>query len=312
MPARRKGTQRMPDRTAPRTRTAKGLVRPPGVARSLCGQCGYDLQGVDASLCPECGTPRQDAVAGGLLEEAAKPYLLRLRRGLRLIYWGLVAEIVFSVMWLAAAFTYMALMADPAAQTTTGTRLASQALFEGLGIFLMQIPLALQLAGAWWYTQPEIEHLRERPQTRWRWLTLGGFTAAIVGKLTSAILVWCGFPGDPFDSALTGAQTAQGAVVLGTQVLAACGALLGLVGLLGFTQRIADRADDAHNERHVGNLKYALIVLFPLGAVWPLLTWVALILCLMPLGQMLRHVKHAIASKPEFEVEEYVHARPLA
>jgi hypothetical protein len=29
------------------------------------------------------------------------------------------------------------------------------------------------------------------------------------------------------------------------------------------------------------------------------------------MGQMLRHVKHALASKPEFEVEEFIHSRPL-
>ncbi len=288
----------------------QGRARKPRAA-TICGQCGYDLQGVDASTCPECGTPRHDAVAGGLLEEAAKPYLLRLRRGLRLIYWGLIAELTFAILWLAGAITYAVAMSDPAAQSTTGTQLASQALFEGLGLFLMQIPLALQLAGAWWYTKPELEHIREPRQTMWRWFTLGGFVLAILGKLIASVLVWNGFPTDPFDDALTGTQVWQGIAVLGSELLAACGALLGLVGLLGFSQRIADRAEDSHIESHVRGLKYALFVLLPLGALWPLLSWVALILCTIPMGQMLRHVKHALASKPEFEVEEFIHSRPL-
>lgn len=282
-----------------------------GRAVSVCGQCGYNLQGVDASMCPECGTPRHDALAGGLLEEAAKPYLVRLRRGLRLVFWGLFAELAFSVLWLGAAIAYVTMMSDPAAQSTTGTQLASQALFEGLGIFLMQIPLALQLAGAWWYTQPELEHVHERRQTMWRWFTLGGFVLAIVGKLVAAVLVWAGFPGSPFDDALSTTQVWQGIAVLGSELLAACGALLGLVGLLGFTQRIADRAEDTHTESHVRGLKYGLFVLLPLGAVFAMLLWVALILCMIPIGQMLRHVKRALASKPEFEVEEFIHSRPL-
>jgi hypothetical protein len=134
---------------------------------------------------------------------------------------------------------------------------------------------------------------------------------AILGKLIASVLVWNGFPTDPFDDALTGTQVWQGIAVLGSELLAACGALLGLVGLLCFSQRIADRAEDSHIESHVRGLKYALFVLLPLGALWPLLSWVAIILCTIPMGQMLRHVKHALASKPEFEVEEFIHSRPL-
>jgi hypothetical protein len=279
---------------------------------AICGHCGYDLRTIRASVCPECGTPRADAIAGGPLNDASKTYLLRLQRGLRLIFWGLLAELIFSAGWLLAAAVYMQMMHDPNATSTAATRLASQALFEGLGIFLMQIPLVLQLAGAWWYMQPELEQIREGRQVLWRWLTLAGFGCAVAGKLAAAVLIWAGFPGDPFSEGLTAGQQAQGAAVIACQLASTFGALLGLAGLLGFSQHIADRAGDVSTQRHMRSLKYGLIFLLPLGAVVPIFTWVALVLCLLSMKAILWHVKRALAGKPEFEIEEYHHARPLS
>jgi hypothetical protein len=98
---------------------------------------------------------------------------------------------------------------------------------------------------------------------------------------------------------------------MAANLLAAVGALVALMGLLGFTQRLADRADDTHLESHSRGLKWALVFLLPLGSFLAFFTWVALVLCCVVMHTMLRHVKYALARKPEYEVEEFVHSRPL-
>lgn len=264
------------------------------------------------SLCPECGTPRRDAVADGPLGEASQGYLQRLRRGLRLLFWGLVAELVIGVTWLVGAVTYAIVMADPTATSTTATQLASQALFESLGIFIRLAPLGIQAIGAWIYMQPELEHVVDRRQNVWRWLTLAGFAGVIAGTGAVAVLTLLGFATDPFADSLTVGQRTQAWTVTGIEVPAACGATLALVASLGFTQRLADRADDTHLESHVRGMKWGLLVLLPVGGCVPWATWAALIICAIAIGRMLSHVKYALASKPEIEVEEFVHSRPLS
>ena len=301
------------------TRDALGL-RGRGRKRAVaavCGNCGYSMQGVDhAAVCPECGTIRSEAVAGGPLEDASKDYQIRLKRGARLVFWGLVAEIALPLIWFAGAVAFFARAEDPNATTTPATQLASDALFGGLRTMLHMIPLAVQLLGAWWYTLREVETAEvktpgEPKQQRWRIATLAGYGFAIACTLTAAILVWAGFPEDIFADGLDGTQMFQAAAVMAANLLAAVGALVALMGLLGFTQRLADRADDTHLESHSRGLKWALVFLLPLGSFLAFFTWVALVLCCVVMHTMLRHVKYALARKPEYEVEEFVHSRPL-
>jgi hypothetical protein len=81
--------------TAPGSVTGQGMV----LADVACRKCAYNLRslGVNAR-CPECGTPVGLSVQGDLLRYAEPAWLEKLRRGIHIIFAGLVIDLAGGIV----------------------------------------------------------------------------------------------------------------------------------------------------------------------------------------------------------------------
>lgn len=99
-----------------------------------CGRCAYNLRGLTAQMtCPECGTPVSRSLQGNWLSLADPDWLNRLRLGVALKLWGMLAALVVG---LGAAITMMA-GAPPSLITILGM---AGGLLGLLAVFLITSP----------------------------------------------------------------------------------------------------------------------------------------------------------------------------
>jgi hypothetical protein len=290
------------------------IAKPKTKKSAKCGQCGYELAGIDLSgNCPECGTAIQAAIAGGELGAASKSYLQKLLRGLRLMYWSMLGYVAWSVVWLFLIFVWAGLRDPETGAVPDEMRWLNDILFEASGKLIwiaFLVPLAI---GAWIMTAPDVAADDPRKVRLWRWLARIGYALLPVFSLSHIIMLMSGWPDDPFDDSLVGSQVAQAGGVLASEALEAIAIVLGGVGTFGYIAWLADRIPDEHFERWCSGLIYVYGIMALVGVmIFAIASWVAAILLLGVVARMLKHAKHLLAIKPEIEIEEYFHARPLS
>lgn len=70
-----------------------------------CIRCSYDLHGLPMSgNCPECGVPVERSLRGDLLQFADESYRATLLRGVSLIMFGILAQVVLFILLMLATY----------------------------------------------------------------------------------------------------------------------------------------------------------------------------------------------------------------
>ena len=109
----------------------------------ICSQCGYNLRGQSrAGRCPECGTNVMEAFRRGQLTYADRDWLIRVRSGMVLVFWGVVASILLGcISMIFGAWIFASLM-HGAAQPALPTWINIPSTFLGiLGIVFAMVVL---------------------------------------------------------------------------------------------------------------------------------------------------------------------------
>jgi len=123
-----------PRRLFPSGTDLNPLHAPPPVGRTefiqsdvICSGCGYNLRGQSRDgRCPECGLAIIDAVRGGRLIYADKAWLMRVRSGVRLLFWGIIAVVVLMVaMMIAGIWHGLSQMGQPTPQFQRAVQIPS-------------------------------------------------------------------------------------------------------------------------------------------------------------------------------------------
>lgn len=177
-----------------------------------CRKCAYNLRGLPKNgLCPECGTPVEISIGTDLLRYSDPTYLLSMRRGIHLIFAGVVGLIVIGILRI---FMFR----------TAGTMY--------IGSLLQLAGSGLMIAGSWLLTNPDPSGIGES-----RYGT--------IRKLIRVCLI-IGVSDDIIQTALSLAMLPTSAVY-GLQfvaMLAQAATLVGELALLEYLSRLAARLPD--------------------------------------------------------------------
>ncbi|MBU0640864.1 MAG: hypothetical protein KKB50_18515 [Planctomycetes bacterium] len=197
-----------------------------------CRRCGYNLRGLHRDgRCPECGTNVGLSTHGDLLRFADPDWVENLARGLNLILWGILANIVFGTMG----------------------GIAHRFIAPAVGVMLGFVGSLVAFYGAWLLTQPDPSGIDED-----RYVTARKFIrfALLIGLLYSigaVIVAGLNLP------------------TLLRIILFALAGLAGLVGLAGefakllYLQRLALRVPDQRAADRARFLRWAWTICY--GAI---------------------------------------------
>ena len=151
----------------------------------LCSACGYNLRRLEPDgRCPECGMPVERSLHGDALLYSSPEFLRRLRLGLQLIYWGVIARAaVMALSWawwvVLVIFTFQ-----------SGGLELSDWVYHAFVILsiLVSVAIGVAIAIGWWLLStpdPAIPEKDRRNRMRWWVRTLAVFlgVASIVNDV---------------------------------------------------------------------------------------------------------------------------------
>ena len=188
-----------------------------------CRKCAYNLRGLSSNgTCPECNAPVEISISGDLLRYSDPNYLESLRRGIHLIFAGIVATIV--VVILRAV-----LMRTPQAGL--------------LGSLLQLAASIIGVIGSWMLTNPDPSGIGE----------------SRYGKIRQTIRVclMVGLGEDLIQAALSSAMMPRAAIP-GLQVISVLVSIANLVGQLALLEYLSRLAARIPNEEMTAQAKTLL------------------------------------------------------
>jgi hypothetical protein len=128
-----------------------------------CRKCGYNLRGLSVDgRCPECGIAVGLSTYGDLLRYSDPAWLAKLRTGVTLILWGILAMVVtvvlLVVVFMVIGFRTAARGGGGGGGTPASGAAANQAIVMSLATL---VGYGLMLVGAWLLTEPDPSGLGE-------------------------------------------------------------------------------------------------------------------------------------------------------
>lgn len=126
-----------------------------------CAVCGYMLRGLaPEGRCPECGTPVLRSIQGNLLKFSAPEYLKSLHRGLVLVLFAIVAQILLVVLQIAVPITSMIILGVGArgagGPTSPGAAFAAPIMFAMAALQFAQVGVSVvNIIGWWLFSAPD-------------------------------------------------------------------------------------------------------------------------------------------------------------
>jgi hypothetical protein len=162
-----------------------------------CGRCGYNLRGLPADgVCPECSAPVVSIFSRRILTLAPREALEGLRKGINLIFWGVVAYVCVSILIGMASFGVgIAGAAAAGAGAAGGGPGGMPPVFALLNAWLPAInvlPTIVIALGAWFLAAPDLRLSHSDQSKTYRTLLrvacicLGTFVT--IGVITNGIV----------------------------------------------------------------------------------------------------------------------------
>lgn len=179
-----------------------------------CSVCGYNLRGqAREGRCPECGAAVMEAFRGGQLTYADRDWLIRVRSGVNLVFWGIAGSIIFMCICMILGAWYFGQHAshfNPAAAPTAPSWIQIPAPLLGLAATLYMLAVVVRLAAPEpraGDAGPPLRTGRTRTIVRLAWL-------CVIAQLISTPIVWL-FGPDPANPASMSTAWTVYSVVLG-------------------------------------------------------------------------------------------------
>ncbi len=141
----------------PRHNLAHQLNAPPLIGQAEfiqtdipCSQCGYNLRGqAREGRCPECGSAVMEAFRRGQLTYADRDWLIRVRSGVNLVFWGIACSIIFMCICMIVAAWYFGQRAphfNPALPPSAPSWIQIPAPLLGLAATFYMLAVVVRLA----------------------------------------------------------------------------------------------------------------------------------------------------------------------
>jgi hypothetical protein len=266
---------------------AAAEVREPDLEREdvRCISCGYNLRLLEKDgRCPECGTPVERSLHGDALLYSSPGYLRRLRQGVQLIYWGLIARIAVGLVSAGIAFVHGVLLG------MGGTGDAIHVMLLAL-LIIADVAISVAVIVGWWLLStpdPAVPPEDRRNRLRW-WVRALAVALGVVGIASSAGDIAASTTGPNAGATFTNALVVAG-VALGVVVIVAWAAFYFLS--MKYFSWIASRIPNQPLVEFASRMRWLGPVLFVVGAPCIMLgPLAALILYLVLVRRLMRQVQ---------------------
>jgi hypothetical protein len=259
------------------------------IADRPCSGCGYNLLGLPASgHCPECATPVERSLQSFLLRYSSPEYLASVTTGLKVIFFGILADVLLKVLALATIASFIAFAFSSG--TGPGNAPISSKLVNTIAEGLALIPAFVILYGYFSFSTQDPRYTGTERQDTARLLLRTAVVAHAIALAVGFVMELSGVSksiNSTTAGAMTPLQWALFALRVGAAIVAFVAWLVQFFSMMRYCRWMAERIPDEPLAATAKRNLWLLPLLTTIGALlFGLGPLIALILYLIMLHRL--------------------------